>query len=133
MKLNTKKATDIKARLAAGATQRQVAEEFGISRSVVSDIATGRIWKDAPGKVPIKRAGGQSKPAVKYNPTDERVLELGAEINHLRDERSVLQRQVKAMSKNHGLFKAVAKEMDSFIKPFTALPPLPIARGHIKD
>jgi hypothetical protein len=37
------------------------------------------------------------------------------------------------MSKNHGLFKAVAKEMDKLIKPFTALPPLPIARGHIKD
>jgi hypothetical protein len=133
MKLNTKKASDIKARLAAGATQRQVAEEFNVSRSVVSDIATGRIWKSAPGSVPAKRAGGQAKPATKYNPTDERVLELGAEINHLRDERSVLQRQVKAMSKNHGLFKAVAKEMDKLVKPLVALPSLPIARGHIKD
>ncbi len=134
MKLNMKKATDIKARLTAGATQCQVAQEFGISRSVVSDIATGRIWKEAPGKVPVKRAGGQSKPATKYNPTDERILELGAEINHLRDERSVLQKQVKAMSKSHGLFKAISKEMEKLVKPLTALPPVPnVKRGHVKD
>ncbi|MFA5344681.1 MAG: hypothetical protein WC315_00165 [Candidatus Omnitrophota bacterium] len=134
MKLNTKKASDIKARLAAGATQRQVAKDYGISRSVVSDIATGRIWKSAPGTVPAKRAGGQSKPSAKYNPTDERILELGAEINHLRDERSVLQKQVKAMSKSHGLFKAITKEMGALVKPLTALPTVvSVKRGHVKD
>lgn len=135
MILNIKKASDIKARLAVGGvTQRQLALGYGVSRSVISDIATGRIWKSAPGTVPVKRSGGQAKPAAKYNPTDERVLELGAEINHLRDERSVLQKQVKAMSKSHGLFKAITKEMGTIIKPLTALPPtLPITRGHIKD
>ncbi len=134
MKLTLKQATAIKVKLAAGATQKAVASEFGISRSLVSDIATGRTWKAAPGKVPVKRAGGQPRPNTKYNPTDERILELGAEINHLRDERSVLQKQVKAMSKSHGLFKAITNEMESLIKPFPSLPTtLPVIRGPINE
>jgi hypothetical protein len=134
MKLNLKQATAIKTQLAEGATQKTVAAQYGVSRSVVSDIATGRIWKDAPGSVPVKRAGGQPNKGTKYDPTDGRILEMGAEINHLRDERSTLQKQVKAMSKSHGLFKAITNEMEDLIKPFPSLPTtLPVVRGEINE
>jgi hypothetical protein len=134
MKLTKRYVAAIKAKLAAGVTQRVVATEYGVSRSVISDIATGRIWKYVPGDVPVKRSGGQTKPAAKYNPTDEKILELSSEINHLRDERSLLQKQVKAMSKSHGLFKAITNEMDSLIKPFPPLPTaLPIVRGAVEE
>jgi len=133
LKLDIQKATEIKVRLAAGATQRQVAAEFNVSRSVVSDIATGRIWKQAPGKVPPKRAGGQSNQPVQYDPTDARLLELSSEIHHLRDERSSLQKQVKVMSKSHGLFTAVAKEMERIVRPLSPLPSLPVPRGPVRD
>jgi hypothetical protein len=133
-KLDLKKATEIKAKLAAGASQVNVAKEYGISRSLVSDIATGRSWKEAPGNPPIHTSGVRTHIKKLFDPTDDRILELGAEINHLRDERSMLQKQVKAMSKTHGLFKAITKEMDSVIKPMTRLPSaLPIIRGEIHE
>jgi hypothetical protein len=133
-KLDLKKATEIKAKLAEGElSQLEIAQLFNISRSVISDIATGRSWKEAPGLVPPKRAGGQLKLSSKYNPTDERVLELSAEITHLRDERNVLQRQVKAMSKSHGLFKAITKEIEKVVVPLEPLPKLPVIRGGGKE
>jgi hypothetical protein len=121
MKLSAKKVMDIKAQLTLGKlTQSAIAKKYGVSRSIISDIATRRAWKSVGGETAVKRAGGQSK--SEFDPTDERILELGSEINHLRDERSVLQRQVKAMSKTHGLFKAVTNEMESIIKPMSPLP-----------
>jgi len=130
MKLNSKKATEIKTLLALGGrSQKDIAKKFGVSRSIVSDIATGRAWKQSSGSAPAKCAGGQSKASVNYDPTDARILELGSEVLHLRDERSTLQRQVKAMSKTHGLFKAVANEMESIVVPLTSLPSYPITMG----
>ena len=104
----------------------EIAKRFKASRSVVSDIATGRVHKDVewPGGEPPtpKRAGGQHKAIPDYDPTDKRVLELEAEIVHLTDERNRERQKVKAGAKIAGLFKAVVAEMEQRIKPFAALP-----------
>jgi DNA-binding XRE family transcriptional regulator len=45
-KLNYPVVREVRRRLAAGATQREVAQEFGVSRSCISDVQTGRCWSE---------------------------------------------------------------------------------------
>ena len=126
-KHSPKKITAIKALITEGMTQPQIAKKLKVSRSVVSDIATGRIHKDVPwpdGEAPLpKQAGGQHKVIPDYDPTDKKVLELEAEIVHLTEERNRERSKVKAGAKIAGLFKAITTEMETRIKPFAALPP----------
>jgi hypothetical protein len=126
MRLTKKKVEKIKAAIADGVTQPAIAMRFGISRSLVSDIATGRVHRDVawPGGEPPtpKRAGGQRRPVPDYDPTDKRVLELEAEVLHLTEERNRERQKVKAGAKIVGLFKAVVAEMEQRVKPFAALP-----------
>jgi len=124
--LTKKKVEKIKQAIADGVTQPDIARRFNVSRSIVSDIATGRVHKDVawPGGEPPgpKRAGGQHKNLPDYDPTDKRILELEAEIVHLTDERNRERQKVKAGAKIAGLFKAVVAEMEQRVKPFAALP-----------
>jgi len=126
MRLTKQKVQKIKAAIADGVAQPEIARQFTISRSLVSDIATGRVHKDVPwpgGEPPApKRAGGQHKDIPDYDPTDKKVLELEAEIVHLTEERNRERQKVKAGAKIAGLFKAVVAEMEHRIKPFAALP-----------
>lgn len=105
--LNRAQAVEIK-KLLIGKTQCEVAEIYGVSRSSISDIATGKTFKGVD----------------KDDPTDERVLELEAEIVHLTEERNRERLKVKAGAKIAGLFKAITEEMEQRIKPFPALPSL---------
>ena len=109
--LTKKKVEKIKAAIAEGTKQPEIAKRFKVSRSVVSDIATGRVHKDVPwpdGEPPTpKRAGGQHKDIPDYDPTDKRVLELEAEVVHLTEERNRERQKVKAGAKIAGLFKAI--------------------------
>jgi transcriptional regulator with XRE-family HTH domain len=123
-KLTTAQVKKIKKDLAADKlTQPQIAKKYNVSRSLISNIATGRAHKDVDGPVaPAKGARGQSKKAHEYDPADARVLELEAEIAHLRDERNHARRKLLAAAKTQGLFKAMTTEMEAKIKPFRALP-----------
>jgi len=125
-KLSDESVSGIKTLIGVGGkTQAEIAAIYGISRSVISDIATGRIHKDIawPEGSPVpKPAGGQHNPIPDYDPTDAKVLELEAEIVHLTDERNRERQRVKAGAKITGLFRAITKEMDLRIKPYTALP-----------
>ena len=127
MRLTKKNVEKIKQAIAEGVTQPEIAKRFKVSRSIVSDIATGRVHKDVAwpkGEPPApKPAGGQHKNIPDYDPTDKRVLELEAEIVHLTEERNRERQKVKAGAKIAGLFKAVVSEMEGRIKPFAALPP----------
>src|SRR5208337_2296464 len=127
-KISPKKAASIKADISAGKTQPVIARKHKVSRSIVSDIATGRVHKDVPwpeGEPPCpKQAGGQHKPLEGFDPTDEKVMELEAEIVHLTEERNREKAKVKAGAKIAGLFKAITKEMETRIRPMTALPAL---------
>lgn len=123
MKLTKEQVAEIKQSLADGATQPDLADTYGVSRSLISDIATGRARKDVPGPQTVKKQGGQHKPKPDHDPTDERVKALEAEVVHLREERDHARRQAKAAAKNHGLFVAVKDEMQKLITPFEPLPP----------
>lgn len=126
MRLKKEQVAEIKALLAQGKTQPEVAAQYKMSRSVISDIATNRVhkdveWPEGYNAVPKKPGGQRAK--KDYDPTDERIMELEAEIVHLNEEVRREKARVKAGAKMAGLFKAVAKEMDARIKPLTSLPP----------
>ncbi len=126
-KLTDKKVAGIKQLLTDKVPQPVIARKYHVGRSVISDIATGRVHKDVPwpeGEPPVpKQAGGQHKPIADYDPTDKKVLELEAEIVHLTEERNRERQKVKAGAKIAGLFKAITTEMEAKVKPFAALPP----------
>lgn len=128
-KLTRAKALEIKDLISKGVSQPEIAKRFKVSRSLVSDIATGRAWKekdkDETSPLPVKLPGGQRKGGPDYDPTDQRILGLNAEVAMLVDERNSLRRQVKAMTKSHGLFRAMSDELERVVCPMTALPPIP--------
>lgn len=109
-----------------GREQSRIAKKNKVSRSLVSDIFTGRLhtdvpWPDGYEPVPNKK-GGQFNPAEEHDATNERVLELESELIHLKDERNRVQAKYKASAKTTGLFKSIIREMDARVKPFRALP-----------
>lgn len=124
-KISADKAAQIKADLVTDMTQAAIAKKHGISRSTVSDIATGRIHRDVPwpnGEPLPKRSGGQRKKLAEHDPTNKRILELESEIIHLTEERNRERAKSKACAKTQGLFRAISLEMAERIKPFKALP-----------
>jgi hypothetical protein len=90
-------------------TQKQIGAKFGVGRSVISDIACGRVHKDVK---------------LKTEATEEEsvIFGLQAEITHLREERNLARRQLKQAAKTQGLFQAVADEMEHRVTPMTGLP-----------
>jgi hypothetical protein len=123
-KLTTHQVKRMKEDLAANKlTQPQIAKKYKVSRSLVSNIATGRAHKTVEGPdAPPKSGRGQTKKAAMYDPSDVRVLELEAEVVHLREERNHVRRKLQVSAKTQGLFKAMASEMEEKIRPFKALP-----------
>lgn len=102
-------------------TQAQIGEVYGMSRSVISDIATGRVHKDVE---------------TPESCDDNQFLKLRGEIEHLREERNDYRRQLKAAAKTQGLFAALVDEMGHRIQPFKALPssrPVPTKAGTIQE
>lgn len=107
MKLSKFQVEEIKKELAkTNLTQKQVGEKYGVSRSVISDIACGRLHKDV--QVDVSE--------------DSYVFQLQSEIAHLREERNLANRQLKNAAKTHGLFQAIKEEMEDRVKPMKALP-----------
>ena len=127
MRLTKQEVETIKQAIVDGVTQPEIAKRFQVSRSIVSDIATGRVHRDVAwlgGSPPTpKRAGGQHKNVPDYDPTNAKIMELESEVVHLTAERDRERQKVKAGAKTAGLFKAVVAEMETRIKPFVALPP----------
>src|SRR5258708_35035953 len=113
--LSIKKVSQIKIDITAGLTQPEIAKKHRVSRSAVSDIATGRRHADVewPTGEPVpKRAGGQRSKLKEYDPTNERILELEADVVHLTEERNREKAKFRASAKTAGLFKAIVKEME---------------------
>ena len=109
-KLNNDAVAEIKDLLSRKqATQKEIGKTFGVSRSVISDIACGRVHKDV-------------KPGTETSAEEDQIFKMQAEIAHLREERNLAKRQLNQAAKTQGLFTAVAEEMDDRIKPMIALP-----------
>jgi hypothetical protein len=128
-RLSEEVASKLKADIADGMKQTEIAKNYDVSRSLVSDIATERIYKNVPwpdGKKPApKKAGGQHKPIEDYDPTNRKIQELEAEVIHLTEERNRERQRAKSNAKTEGLFKAMASELT---KKVIAVKPLPPAR-----
>jgi hypothetical protein len=108
-KLNEKQVKEIKSDLSEKVlTQKEIGAKFGVGRSVISDIATGRVHKDIKGPEMTDEEG--------------QIFKLRSENEHLREERNQYKRQLKSAAKTQGLFQAVVDEMDERVKPMRALP-----------
>lgn len=123
-KLTTEQVKKIKEDLAENKlTQPEIAKKNSVSRSLISNIATGRAYKKVEGPdAPPKAGKGQGKKKPDYDPSDQRVLELETEVVHLREERNHARRKLQHAAKTQGLFKAVVSEMESKVKPLRNLP-----------
>jgi transcriptional regulator with XRE-family HTH domain len=109
-KLNTEDVKEIKKDIASKQhTQEQIGTKFGVSRSVISDIACGRVHKDV-------------KVVLEATEEETQIFKLQAENAHLREERNLAKRQLKSAAKTQGLFQAIVDDMDSRVKPMMALP-----------
>ena len=102
-------------RLSLGLTQPEIAKKYRVSRSLVSDIATGRAHKDVRGRManPRRRPAASTSRSPTTIRLTRRIMELEAEVVHLTEERNRERAKVKAGAKIAGLFKAITKEMDS--------------------
>lgn len=120
-------------------TQAAIAKKRRVSRSLVSDIATGRVHRDKAWPYrsgPIKRSGGQYKKVDQADPTNRRILELEGEVLHLTEERNRERQRARASVKTQGLIRAIVEEMEQRIKPFSRLPSARRAlrrRGRIEE
>jgi transcriptional regulator with XRE-family HTH domain len=90
-------------------TQKEIGVKYGVSRSIISDIACGRVHKDV-------------KPAEEATVEETEIFGLQAEIMHLREERNDARRKLKQVAKTQGLFQSVVEEMDARVTPMRALP-----------
>lgn len=127
-KLSKRRAAAVKAEIARnhGRNQSQIAKQFKISRSLVSDIVTGRAHADIPWPASYdpkpNKKGGQRKPKEECDPTNERILELESDLLHVTEERNRERAKNKVAQKTTGLFKAMVREMEERVVPFDALP-----------
>lgn len=126
MRIDKETARKIKEMIAEKKPQALIGNTFSVSRSLVSDIATGRVHKDVEwpeGKQPVPKKPGGQRSQKDYDPTDERILELESDVVHLNDELRREKARVKAGAKTAGLFRAMKHELSNYIQPIPALPP----------
>ena len=109
-KLSNENVQGIKNELSAKLlTQREIGDKYGVSRSVISDIACGRVHKEV-------------KADLEMSEQEAHIFKLQSEIEHLREERNTFKRQLRNAAKTQGLFQAIVDELDDRVKPMRGLP-----------
>jgi hypothetical protein len=124
-KITKAKVKKLKADITAGIKQTDLAKKYKISRSLVSEIANERAHKDVPwptGQPAPKRAGGQRKKIEDHDPTNRKILELEADLIHLKAERDRARTHAKASAKMEGLFKSMTGVLTDKLIPIKPLP-----------
>jgi hypothetical protein len=125
MILSKRQVSSLKNQIAKGnKSLTQLAKEFSVSRGLVSDIANNRARTDVPWPTDYEHTnqeGGQRK-KIRHDPTNQRILELEAEVIHLQDEKNQYKRAAKAAAKTGGLWKAACEVIGEKITPFKQLP-----------
>lgn len=119
-KLTERKVSNVKQLIVEGKlTQEQIAKKYRVSRSVISDIDSGRIWNEVAWPVGYKpkTQGPQRKRIPEYDPTNERIIDLEAEVEALREERQHARLQYKASKKDMSIYRAVVEEMEKRVQP----------------
>ncbi len=112
-------------------TQQQIGDQFDISRSVVSNIATNRSYKDIePRLQAIKIPGGQ----IKHLNLETQNLALVGQLENTRQERNLLKRQLKAATKRTAIVDSVVEQLSPIIKPLKPIAPVKVkASGQVVD
>lgn len=119
-KLTARKVANIKTLIVEGKlSQDEIAKKYRVSRSIISDIDANRAWKQVPwpeGYAP-KTQGPQRKRVPQYDPTDERIIELEAEVEALRAERTHARQAYKASKKDMSIYRACAEDIRATARP----------------
>jgi len=106
-------------------TQQEIADKHGVHRSSVSNIATGRSYRDVePRTVPRKMMGGQSK----NQNLEAQNLHLFGQVENLRQERNLLKRQLRATSKRGAAIDDIVERLTPIVQPIPAVDVLPMDR-----
>jgi len=99
-------------------TQKEIGAKFDISRSMVSEIATNRCYKEIePLLQPRKIPGGQPK----HLNLETQNVALFGQIENLRQERNLLKRQLKAASKRISVVDGIVEQLEPIIQPIKPL------------
>ncbi len=119
----------LKCDLAARVPQRRLATQYGVSRSLVSDISTERRYADIdwPNGRPIPRPAvpeETNEPVLEgdYDPTNCRIQELEGQVIHLTTERNRARQVAKSNAKVEGLFTSMSEVLTDRIVPISPLP-----------
>jgi len=125
--MDKKKVSQIKAGINSGKyTQPQIAEKHNVSRSAVSNIATGRTHAGVgPAITVVRSAGGQ----LKSLDIEQQNISLIGQVENLRSERNMLRRQLRATSKRLSLVDSVADDLRELITPLEAPRLIPPSRS----
>lgn len=100
--------------LANEKTQKEIGEIYGVSRSLISDIATNRAHREVdPILRPRKIPGGQ----VKHLNLEQQNVALIGQLANTRDERNLLKRQLKAASKRIAVVDGIVEQLTPVIQP----------------
>lgn len=111
-------------------TQKEIGEHFGKSRSLISDIATNRVYRDVePILQPRRIPGGQQK----HLNLETQNLALMGTIANLRDERNLRNRQLKAATKRMAVVDSIVEQLLPVIQPLKPLQRLPMKKGKLID
>lgn len=102
-KLTKEDVAAIREELGQGKSQRSLAEQYGVSRSTIADISTGRTRKDIS--------------------VASRISELEVENVHLREERNRALARSKAIAREEGLFQAMSGALEDRVAAMKPLPP----------
>jgi len=95
-------------------TQKEIGGQFHISRSMVSDIATNRAYREVePILQPQKIPGGQPK---HLNLETQNIALIG-QIENLRMDRNMLRRQLRAASKRISVVDGIVEQLSPIITP----------------
>lgn len=95
-------------------TQQQIGEKYDRSRSLISDIATNRIYRDIePKLLPNRIPGGH----IKHLNLEQQNLALIGQVENLREERNLLKRQLKAAAKRDAVVDEIVERLAPIVKP----------------
>ena len=114
-KLSNVTASQIKRDLAKKIPQRKLATDYGISRSLISDISVGKKYTD------VEVATSDTDPE-EVDPTNLRIQKLEGQVSHLTAERNSARKHAKANAKTEGLFTSMADVLTDRVMPIKPLP-----------
>jgi len=106
-------------------TQVEIGEKWGASRSTISNIATGRCYREIPPLIlPIKMQGGQRK----SENLEQQNVSLIGEVTNLRKERNMLKRQLCSSAGRNSAVDEIVERLTPIITPLPNVPRLKVKR-----